>query len=374
MKIALTGGGTGGHRVPLVAVAQALRAQNPKVNLFYIGEEADGQAAEIRSLRVPVFTIHAGKLRRYFDLKTVRDAVRVIKGYGQAKRILQQEKPVVLFSKGGYVSVPVVMAAAKLKIPIITHESDVVMGLANRLTARYATTIATAYPIEHYRSLPKSKLQCTGNLIREELVKFAAQSPTKQKFSVGGRAVDLDRPIIVVLGGSQGAHRVNELVSSLLPALLTTFTVIHQSGKGDSAWLQQKRKGLPAEMAPHYYPVATLDVEELGHTLSHAFIIISRAGSVISELALFAKPTILIPLPTSAGGHQLRNATVFANKNAALLLHEPSLSAAQLQEVLEKLYKSADRRDRLVTNMKKLQEKNGAAAVAKILLSYDKKE
>jgi len=370
-KIGLTGGGTGGHRIPLVAVCQELHAQNAAAKLFYVGSSADCQSPEIKGLAIPTYTVAAGKLRRYFDWATFGDVIRVWQGFWQARRILKEQHPIVLFSKGGFVSVPVVLAAATLRIPIITHESDVVMGLANRISSRFARTICTAYPIEHYRSLPKQKLVMTGNLIRHELVVAAKKSPTaKSGYTVGGRAVASGKPSIVVLGGSQGAHRINELVAALLPQLLPTFTVIHQSGSGDAEWLQQKRQALPAELKTAYFPIASLNVDELGSALAAAFIIISRAGSVISELALFGKPTVLIPLSSSAGGHQLRNATIYANKNAAVLLTEEHLTSGKLLSTLQKLYKDEPYRQSLEKNLQRLREKNGSAAVAKLLLAY----
>lgn len=374
MRIALTGGGTGGHRIPLVAVCQALRANDKKVELLYIGEETDCQSPEIKELAVASFSIPAGKLRRYFDLATFGDMVRVWQGFWRARRILRKQRPSVLFSKGGYVSVPVVLAAASVRIPIVMHESDVVMGLANRLAARFARQICTAYPIEHYRTLPKQKLVMTGNLIRAELVAAAKRQSTAVKpFSIGGRTVPVSRSAIVILGGSQGAHRINELIAALLPQLLPTFTVIHQSGGGDAEWLNQKRQALPAELQLHYFPIASLNVTELGNALAAAFIVISRAGSVVSELALFSKPTVLIPLSSSAGGHQLRNATIYANKKAALLLPEVQLTSGKLLKMLQKLYHDEPYRVSLIKNMRQLREKNGAAEVATILLAYHEK-
>lgn len=374
LSIGLTGGGTGGHRIPLVAVCQELRSQQSKVKLFYIGSAADCASPEIKALAIPSFTIAAGKLRRYFDWATFGDAGRVWRGFWQARRVLLDQRPAVLFSKGGYVSVPVVLAAATLHIPIVTHESDVVMGLANRISSRYAKTICTAYPVEHYRSLPKKKLVMTGNLIRQELVAASKKSPTaKRDRTVGGRAVLADKPIIVILGGSQGAHRINELIAALLPQLLPTFTVVHQSGSGDAEWLMQKRKALPAELRERYFPIASMNVDELGGILSAAFLIISRAGSIISELALFGKPTVLIPLSSSAGGHQRRNATIYANKNAAVLLAEEHLTTGKLLAALQKLYHDEPYRLTLEKNFKRLREKNGAAAVAKLLLAYHEK-
>lgn len=371
-KIALTGGGTGGHRVPLVAVCQEIRKLSTTTAIFYIGEAADCESAEIKGLAVPLFVIPAGKLRRYFDWATLRDVGRVWQGFWRARRILRAQQPSVVFSKGGYVSVPVILAAASLRIPIITHESDVVMGLANRLSSRFARTVCTAYPVEHYRSLPKKKLLMTGNLIRTELQKAAKRSPASlPPLVIGGRKVAGTKPLIVVLGGSQGSHRINELIAALLPSLLPTFSVVHQSGVGDVEWLQQKRKALEKSLQSSYFPIATLNVDELGAALGASFLVVSRAGSVISELALFAKPTILIPLSSSAGGHQVRNASIYANKEAAMLVSEVQLTAGKLLKALQKIYHNESFRTALIKNMKQLREKNGAQQVAQLLLKQE---
>lgn len=372
LRIAYTGGGTGGHRLPIIAIRQALQPRVENLEELYIGEADDCRSADIKKLGVKSRAVAAGKWRRYLSLKNLTDIFRVVAGFGQAKRILNDFKPDVLFSKGGYVSVPVVRAASSLGIPIITHESDIVMGIANRLNSRRATKVCTAYPIEHYRSLPKEKLYYTGNLIRAELV-AAAKTPTEPKFKVGGRTVFMDNPLLVVLGGSQGAHRINELFSALLPLLLPGFKVIHSTGAGDIEWLQQKRAQLGEREQRAYLPVPSLGVTELGNALAAATLVVSRAGSMISELALFAKPTILIPLSTSAGGHQLRNAKVFEAKGAALVLNESNLTPPKLWQTIKRLFMDAKLQARLKKGMRQMQEPNGADRVARLLIKYGQK-
>lgn len=364
LRVALTGGGTSGHRMPLVAVYQALSARRRPLRSLYLGEEDDCRSAEIKGLKIATAVVKAGKLRRYLSGRNFSDLSRVVIGFWQAKAALRDFGPQVLFSKGGYVSVPVVAAARLLKIPIVTHESDIVMGLANRINARFANVICTAYAKEYYRSLPSEKIHYTGNLIRQELL--AARSARVGRFSIGGRPVPTGRPLILVLGGSQGAHRINELIVALLPSLLNNWVVVHQSGEGDIEWLRQKREQLPPARAEAYFPIPFLPVDELGRALRAADIVVSRAGSVISELALFAKPTILIPLASSAAGHQLRNARQFENQGAAVVLTEDRLKPSELLTALKRLT-DAKVAARLIKGMRQLQDDQGSQRVAKII-------
>ena len=366
-----TGGGTGGHRMPLVAVYQALK-QVAKPEILYIGEAADCKSNEIRELGIKTEAITAGKLRRYFSWQNFSDSLRVVKGYFQARQILREYAPQVVFSKGGYVSVPVVRAAASLHIPVITHESDVVVGLANKLNASLATKICTAYSKEYYRSLPNDKIVKTGNLIRSELIKAANSGQESSLIKVGGRTVFTDKPLLLILGGSQGAHRINELVSSLLATLVDDYRVVHQTGEGDAEWLQQKRLQLGVKEQRSYFPIPFLSIEELSLLLKRSSIIISRAGSMISELALFAKPTILIPLSNSAGGHQYRNARLYENKGAAIVLSEKTIKPTDLLKTIKRITEKDDVKAKLVAGMKLMRDDDGANKVARIIIKNAK--
>ncbi|MDO8471620.1 MAG: UDP-N-acetylglucosamine--N-acetylmuramyl-(pentapeptide) pyrophosphoryl-undecaprenol N-acetylglucosamine transferase [bacterium] len=371
LKIVYTGGGTSGHRAPIVAVHQALRRLVPNLQAWYIGTVQDGQSADVKTLqaqKVTVRTIAAGKYRRYLTWQNVTDLGKVWRGYWQAKRLLKELQPDIIFAKGGFVTVPVVRAAKGLKIPVVSHESDVVMGLANRLNAKVARTICTAYPIEYYRGLDRTKLVWTGNLIRQELVEAAAKKAVSASFKIGGRTVTTDKSLIVVLGGSQGAHRINELIIGLLPTLAQQYRVIHQTGAGDIEWLNQKRLQLTRPEQQAYFPIEFMSVDQLGVVLKAASLVVSRAGSMVSELVLFGVPTILIPLSTSAGGHQLRNALVLENKKAARIINEGHLTARGLLAEITKVLTDTKLQQELRAGMQQLKEVSGAKKVAEILI------
>ena len=222
-KILLTGGGTAGHVTPNIALIPELRKLG--YDIHYIGSYNGMERKLIEDLNIPYHGISSGKLRRYFDLKNFTDPFRVIKGMGEAKKLMKELKPDVVFSKGGFVTVPVVFAAKSCNIPVIIHESDMTPGLANKIAMRKATKICCNFP-ETLKYLPEGKAVLTGSPIRQELL-------------LGNKAAGLDlcnfttdKPIILVVGGSTGAVHVNEAVRSILPELLKDFQVVHLCGKG----------------------------------------------------------------------------------------------------------------------------------------------
>lgn len=375
LTIVYTGGGTSGHRAPLIAVHQALRKLVPNLHAFYIGTKLDANSVDITTLKksnVKIFNIDAGKFRRYWTWQNIADLAKIWRGFWQARRILKNIKPDILFAKGGFVTVPVVMAASFLKIPIISHESDVVMGLANKLNAKKAVKVCTAYPVEYYRGVNKSKLIKTGNLIRQELVDAAKSKFSTKNLKIGGRTLLADKPVLVIFGGSQGAHRINELIVSLLPVFINKYRIIHQTGSGDIEWLNQKRLELSKDEQKSYFPIDFINSEQLGEVLRAASLVISRAGSMVSELALFALPTILIPLSSSAGGHQLRNAMVFANKKAAKIIKEEGLTARQLASEVEHILSDPKIQQQMIAAMKQVREESGAKLVAELIVKHAK--
>ena len=223
-RIVLTGGGTAGHVTPNIALLPKLRELG--YDIHYIGSYEGIEKKLIEDVNVPYYGIASGKLRRYFDPKNFSDPFRVLKGYGEARKILKKLKPDVVFSKGGFVAVPVVLAAKHLHIPVIIHESDMTPGLANKLCIPSAKKVCCNFP-ETLKYLPEDKAVLTGSPIRAELLK-------------GDRLAGLQythlsaaRPIILVIGGSLGSVKVNQAVRSILPRLLEKFQVIHICGKGN---------------------------------------------------------------------------------------------------------------------------------------------
>lgn len=326
-KIVLTGGGTAGHVTPNLALLPAL--QEAGFLITYMGSYDGIEKKLIEDFNIPYVGIATGKFRRYLDIKNFTDPFRVIKGYGEARKFLKEYRPDVVFSKGGFVSVPVVRAAASLKIPCIIHESDMTPGLANKLCFPVAKNICCNFP-ETYEMLPKEKAALTGTPIRAELEK-------------GNKLTGLDlcgftanKPVIMVIGGSLGAMNVNKAVRDALPQLLEKYQVVHLCGKDkvDNLLLS----------TPGYKQFEYLKAE-LKDIFAMADIVISRAGAnAICELLALRKPNILIPLPASSSrGDQLLNAESFENQGFSMVLHEDDMTTALLVEKVNELYDNRQR-------------------------------
>ena len=308
-KIVLTGGGTAGHVTPNIALLPKLRELGYEIH--YIGSYDGIEKKLIADFDIPYYGISTGKLRRYFDVKNFTDPFRVVKGFSEAKKILKQIKPDIVFSKGGFVSVPVVRAAASLKIPCIIHESDMTPGLANKLCIPVATKVCCNFP-ETLQNLPADKAVLTGSPIRGELTK-------------GNKIAGLDlcgfsanQPVIMVIGGSLGAANVNKAVRDALPALLKDFQVVHLCGQGKVDNLLLNTKG---------YKQFEYVKAELKDLFAMADVVISRAGAnAICELLALKKPNLLIPLVSGSRGDQILNAKSFEAQGFSMVLSEDDIT------------------------------------------------
>lgn len=321
-KIVLTGGGTAGHVTPNIALLPRLKELGYEIS--YMGSYDGIEKKLIADFDIPYYGIATGKFRRYFDPKNFTDPFRVIKGFSEAKKILKEIKPDVVFSKGGFVAVPVVRAAAALKIPCIIHESDMTPGLANKLCIPVADKVCCNFP-ETLNNLASDKAVLTGSPIREELAKGNAEA---------GRALcgfNTDKPVIMVIGGSLGSLNVNRFVRAALPLLLEDFQIVHLCGKDkvDNMLLKQ----------PGYKQFEYLK-SELKDIFAMADIVVSRAGAnAICELLALNKPNILIPLPSSSSrGDQLLNAKSFESQGFSIVIDEDDLSEKLLAEKIQELY------------------------------------
>lgn len=321
-RIVFTGGGTAGHVTPNIALFPKLKEMG--YDIHYIGSYDGIERKLIEDFRIPYYGISTGKLRRYFDVKNFSDPFRVIKGFVEAKRILKTLKPDVVFSKGGFVSVPVVRAAAMLKIPCIIHESDMTPGLANKLCIPVASKICCNFP-ETLQDLPADKAVLTGSPIREEL--------TKGDKNKGLKMCDFtsSKPVIMVIGGSLGAAGVNTLVREALPKLLLDFQVVHICGKEKIDNLLLNKQG---------YKQFEYVKEDLKDLFAMADIVISRAGAnAICELLALRKPSLLIPLPARASrGDQILNAKSFESQGFSMVADEDYLTGVTLVEKVHELY------------------------------------
>ena len=321
-KIVLTGGGTAGHVTPNMALIPELLKLGYEVH--YIGSKNGMEKDLIEGMNIPYYGISTGKLRRYFDLKNFTDPFRILHGFSEAKSLLKKINPDVVFSKGGYVSVPVVYAAHSRKIPAIIHESDMSSGLANRLCIPYAAKICANFP-EALATLPEGKSVLTGTPIRKEL--FEGNKRAGLTFC----KLDDSKPVILVMGGSLGAAAVNKAVREALPQLLEKYQVIHLCGKGK---LDTSLIGTDGYVQFEYIS------DELKDLFAAADIVISRAGAnAICELVALKKPNILIPLPAAgtSRGDQILNAASFEKQGFSLVLDENKLSSSVLLEAVEKI-------------------------------------
>lgn len=323
-RIVLTGGGTAGHVTPNIALLPSLREAGYEI--AYIGSYDGIEKKLIADFDIPYTGIATGKLRRYLDPKNLSDPFRVMKGFFEAKKFLKEYRPDVVFSKGGFVSVPVVRAAATLKIPCIIHESDMTPGLANKLCIPVAKKVCCNFP-ETVKSLPAGKAVLTGSPIRKELAE-------------GNRLAGLDmcgftanKPVILVMGGSQGAASVNEAVRKALPRLLETFQVIHLCGKDKLDNLLLNTSG---------YKQFEYVKAELKNLFAACDLVISRAGAnAICEILALKKPNILIPLPAEVSrGDQLLNADSFRSQGFSIVIQEDDLTTDALTAAVQELYEN----------------------------------
>lgn len=321
-KIVLTGGGTAGHVTPNIAMLPAL--QKAGYEITYMGSHDGIEKKLISDFDIPYVGISAGKFRRYFDLKNFTDPFRVIKGFSEAKKFLKEYMPNVVFSKGGFVSVPVVRAAAALKIPCIIHESDMTPGLANKLCVSAAVKVCCNFP-ETLKLLPEEKAVLTGSPIRSEL----SQGNKIAGLNLCGFSAN--KPVIMVIGGSLGASNVNKAVRDALPRLLEDYQVVHLCGKGkmDNLFLN----------TPGYKQFEYIKAE-LKDLFAMADVVISRAGAnAICELLALKKPNILIPLPAaSSRGDQLLNARSFESQGFSIVIDEDDLTTELLVDKVHELY------------------------------------
>ena len=321
-RILLTGGGTAGHVTSNIALLPALREQN--YDIHYMGSYEGIEKKLIADFDIPYYGISTGKLRRYFDPKNFTDPFRVIAGFFEAKKIIKKIKPDVVFSKGGFVSVPVVRAASSLGIPCIIHESDLTPGLANKMCIPVVKKICCNFP-ETLKELPAEKAVLTGSPIREEL----AQGDRLAGLDLCGFTAN--KPVIMVVGGSQGSAAVNEAVRSALPKLLQDFQVVHLCGKDKIDNLLLTTNG---------YKQFEYIKAEMKDIFAMADLVISRAGAnAICELLSLKKPNILIPLPTTQSrGDQILNAHSFESQGFSMVIEEDYLDCDTLTNKVHELY------------------------------------
>ena len=347
-RIILTGGGTAGHVTPNIALLPRLKELN--YDIHYIGSYNGIEKELIEAFGIPYHGISSGKLRRYFSLQNFTDPFRVIRGFGEAKKLIKLLKPDVIFSKGGFVSVPVVLAGKKCKVPTIIHESDMTPGLANKLSTPSAIKVCCNFP-ETVAELPADKAVLTGSPIRQELL-----SGNRQK-ALDFTGFSDSKPVILVIGGSLGAVAVNEAVRRVLPNLLKDFQVIHLCGKNK---VDPSLNGLDGYVQYEYIK------DELKDLFALTDIVISRAGAnAICELLALHKPNLLIPLSANASrGDQILNARSFERQGFSLVLEEEEITNEKFLTAIHELY---DNRAKYVDAMAKSNQQDSIDTIIDLI-------
>ena len=347
-RIVLTGGGTAGHVTPCIALLPELQKEG--YDIHYIGSYNGIERKLIEEYQIPYHGISSGKLRRYFDPKNFSDPFKVMKGYFEARKLLKKLKPDIVFSKGGFVTVPVVLAAKKHKVPVIIHESDMTPGLANKLAIPSATKVCANFP-ETLKYLPAEKAVLTGTPIRKEL--FSGNKIRGLDFC----GFSANRPVILVIGGSTGSRAINEVIRGMLPTLLRDYQLIHLCGKDN---LDPKLNNLAGYVQYEYIK------SELNDLFAASDLVISRAGAnAICELLALRKPNILIPLPAaSSRGDQILNAESFERQGYSLVLKEEELSISCLLESIQKVMEA---KHTYVEAMKQSELNNSIDTIVKLM-------
>lgn len=360
-RIVLTGGLSGGHTFPLIAVAREIRTVTEgDVDFLFLGSHGPFEEEAMCSEGIPAKYIWTAKWRRYFSLLNFLDIFKFPIACIQALWHLLWFMPDAIFSKGGAASVPIAIAAFVYRIPILLHDSDAVAGRANRFVARFAKRIAIAY--EHARQFfPPEKVMLTGNPVRQEVLEAdPAQAATLFGF-------DTAKPIVLVMGGSLGARALNRLILKMLPELLENgVQVLHLVGTENAAEvLELAKEGGITETTTTYRPVAFLDAPQMGVAYAAATLVVSRAGAgSIAELAANQKPTIFVPLPTAANDEQRLNAYEVAGTGGAIVIEEPNVSEHLFTAKILELLNDETRREKMGVAIGRFHHPDAARLIA----------
>jgi len=359
--IAITGGGTGGHIFPIIAVIEELRLKGFK-DFIWIGQKGGKEEIWAKRFEVPFIGIPSGKLRRYFSLKNFFDLFRILTGFIRSLMILKKSRIDVLFSKGGFVSVPPVVAAKFCKIPVVTHESDITPGLANRINSRFSKAVFVSFD-DTKKYFKNCNVIVTGNPIRKEIKNGNAERG--RQFLDKFFRLEKGIPIVLILGGSLGALSINRAVWDLLRKYELDFYLIHQCGP------ENKNKEFDDKRPDKYLQIEFID-RELGDILNASDLVVSRAGAgAIYEIGYIGKPAIFVPLSLSGSrGEQIKNAQYLKMENAAIVLEDEELSGITLYEKIKGLLAKPNLMKEISNNFKSLIIKNAEEKIAKEILKY----
>lgn len=377
MKILFTGGGSGGHIFPIMAVIRELKKippydeENPEQRIFYYLGASDKSRAALLLKRegVKVKLIMSGKLRRSFNpaaiLLNIFDIlIRIPLGTMQAFVYLFFWAPDLIFSKGGYGSLPTVIAGWLLQIPVILHESDIVVGFANRFMAKMAIEVFASF--QNTEGLPKDKILVVGNPVRRELLEGSLEEG-KKIFQLTG-----EKPVVLILGGSQGASRINDLVLNIIREWVENFEIIHQTGsQSQKSVVRESQVILGENKKLYYHAFGFLEEEQLKHAYAACHFIVSRAGSgIIFEIAALAKPSLLIPLPEAAQNHQLKNAYSLADMGGAIVVEHANLTPHFLLEKIKYIFSHPEEYQKMALKARDFSKPKAGRIIAEYIYAY----
>lgn len=374
IKVLFTGGGSGGHIFPIIAVAREMRKlsfekrKNKEFEFFYSGPRDAFADIFLSQEEIKIKHILAGKIRRYSSVKSIAQNLidiifKIPIGLVQAFIYLFVSAPDVIFSKGGFGSLPTVISGWLLGIPVFLQESDVIPGLANRVLAKFSAEVFISFPKTPYF---KKRMILTGNPIRREILNVTKKE-SYEFFKLTGK-----KPVIFIMGGSQGSQRINDKILEILGVLVENFEIIHQCGEKNVKQVKAEAKVvMPEYLAKYYHAFGFLKEQELEKAYAASDLVVSRSGSgSIFEIAAWAKPSILIPLPESAQNHQLENAYNYARKGAAIVFEEQNFTSRFFHEKLKNLFSHPKQLERMSAAAKKFSKPIAAKTIAEYIATY----
>ncbi len=358
MKIVLTGGGTGGHVIPLIAVARKIKEKNSDAEFMFFGPEGKFEKKFMEAEGIAIKHIISGKMRRYFSILNFVDFFKIPIGVVQALWSLLWFMPDAIFSKGGCATLPVVIAGWVYRIPILIHESDANPGMANSILAKFSTRVAISYPsAENY--FPAEQVVITGSPLRDDINQ--GDKENARKFF----SLTESKKTIFVWGGSQGAKPINDKILEILPELLRKYQVVHQVGEKNFEEVVKRAGELGIKNGREGYYALSFIGEELKDILAVSDLVISRAGSSsISEIAANSKPAIIIPIDKSANNHQRMNAYSIAKIGGCVVLEENNLGEHMLLAKIDEIMNNEEIRNKLSTNIKAFYHPDAASRIA----------
>ena len=370
MKIIFTGGGTGGHVFPIIAIAREIKKNRPDAKLYYLGPKDKIGSFLLLREGIEVKTILAGKIRRYFTFKSffqnLLDVFKVPIGFIQSFFLIFFISPDLVFSKSGYGALTTSIMARIFNTPVISHESDIVPGLTNKIVNKLAIEVFVSFPSKNLKTLFSKKMLLVGNPVRAEILNGDADTAAKIFELKKGK------PIILVLGGSQGAQKINDVLLSAIPELLKDFQIIHQVGSKNLKQVQTEADVMIRPPLNRYYHIFPFFNEnQLKHAYKACDLVISRAGAgSIFEIAACGKPSILIPLPKSAQNHQAKNAYLYQSFNACVVIEENNLTPNFLAAKIKYLSSNPDKLSEMENAAKEFSRPRAAEIIAKYIVEY----